>query len=857
MTVTTSNSRSGPYAGAGTTGPFAVTFRFLDKTHLRVVKTVAGVDTTLAVDSQYTVAGVGAASGTVTLLSALAVGETLTIVRNVPQTQEAEYVQNDAFPAKSHETALDKLTMLVQQNAEQVARALLLPVSDTASAELPTAAARANKLLSFDSDGKPVATLLDTVTGSAIISDIANGTAPNADPLTGAEYATISRGAGVLKTTLTAIGQWVLQTYQGFTQSGAGAVARTAHDKLRDSVSIKDFGASTADTNVSPKIQAGIDALALVGGGRLFIPAGVWTIGSTLVLKTGVTLVGAGKEVTTLRLANGANVDMIKTDGFGTFTALTDAGVPHDYGILDLTLDGNYLQDAWNNATNTINNSTGYGLKSYGYGFEIDIEVKNIPEVGLFFDGAGSPPATQDAAWRLDVYGRVFGKEGVIIRGPGDGMLRSAWIGLCGILPRPTSHTTLPTSTVWSGEAVDGIVLEDVNLEIGVVHVYACWAGTGFRVRDGDRGGGVRGACRIEADHIISESNRAQIYLESNTYGMISLCSIRSLALLYPSWTGGVPVYAGPDRTYDGITLDCRALQIGSLRMFRTASGANRVKSSTALVVLGDGNTVSFQYDAVTGTGSDPETGAVLSGDAVLVRGSVNNVRGSVRRVRGSGVVISDQAADGTLFTARGNCNSINVTVENQTDLVVGTDAAFKRIATANDRCSSNLVNVTANVCERGFHSTGTPMAEQITLLHKFSSGKTIWAGDNRTGGAQEWRFIGSVSTTATTSPPVFGSEGIYTIASDAVTIQSTDAPVRVDTEASAATDDLATINGGVARQIIILRSTSVSRDITVKDAVGNIRLPGDFVLSHPEDRLMLIYDGTNWCQLTSSDNSA
>lgn len=136
MTVATSTSKSGPYAGAGTTGPFTVGFRFLATDHLQVVQTDEdGVETVLVLDTDYTVAGVGAGSGSVTLLAALPVGETLTITRDVPFTQEADYVANDAFPAESHERALDLLTMQTQQLNEQVQRSAKLPVSSTADAD--------------------------------------------------------------------------------------------------------------------------------------------------------------------------------------------------------------------------------------------------------------------------------------------------------------------------------------------------------------------------------------------------------------------------------------------------------------------------------------------------------------------------------------------------------------------------------------------------------------------------------------------------------------------------------------------------------------------------------------------------
>lgn len=132
MTVPTEISKSGPYAGAGTTGPFVVDFPFLEDGHLRVVKTdTDGVDTVLTLNVDYTVSGAGGSSGTVTLTDPLAVGEMLTIVRSVPVTQEADYVPNDPFPAQSHERALDKLTMIAQQHSEILGRVLQFPESLT------------------------------------------------------------------------------------------------------------------------------------------------------------------------------------------------------------------------------------------------------------------------------------------------------------------------------------------------------------------------------------------------------------------------------------------------------------------------------------------------------------------------------------------------------------------------------------------------------------------------------------------------------------------------------------------------------------------------------------------------------
>lgn len=159
MTVTTEISKSGPYAGAGTTGPFLVNFRFLDNSHLRVIKTVAGVNSDLVLGTDYAVSGAGGATGTVTLASALFAGQSLTILRNVPYTQTADYVDNDSFPAESHEAALDLLTMQTQQNKEIIDRSIVVsPTSPTGvSLELPNP--MPNNLLGWNPAGNAISNI--------------------------------------------------------------------------------------------------------------------------------------------------------------------------------------------------------------------------------------------------------------------------------------------------------------------------------------------------------------------------------------------------------------------------------------------------------------------------------------------------------------------------------------------------------------------------------------------------------------------------------------------------------------------------------------------------------------------------
>jgi len=157
MTVASSTARAS-YAGNGATLAFAVNFYFLDDSHLQVIiRASTGTETVQTILTDYTVTGAGnPAGGSITFLSAPAIGETVVIVRNIPLTQQTDYLANDPFPAESHEEALDKLTMLVQQQQDAIGRSIKLSTTNTiGSTEFSVGAAdRANKILAFDAAGE-------------------------------------------------------------------------------------------------------------------------------------------------------------------------------------------------------------------------------------------------------------------------------------------------------------------------------------------------------------------------------------------------------------------------------------------------------------------------------------------------------------------------------------------------------------------------------------------------------------------------------------------------------------------------------------------------------------------------------
>lgn len=70
----------------------------------------------------------------------------------------------------------------------------------------------------------------------------------------------------------------------GFLQAGTGAASRSVQEKLRDAVSVKDFGAKTDGTDCSTAIQNAIASLP-ASGGTIRFPAGTYVFSGVAITK--------------------------------------------------------------------------------------------------------------------------------------------------------------------------------------------------------------------------------------------------------------------------------------------------------------------------------------------------------------------------------------------------------------------------------------------------------------------------------------------------------------------------------------------------------------------------------------------
>lgn len=108
------------YFGDGTTTNFPIPFEFISNDQIKVDQydSVTEATTTLSEGVDYSLDLIPAQN--VVFSTAPDSNKTITVYRDTPRLQEADYIETGAFPAEAHETALDKIVMMIQELDAQV-----------------------------------------------------------------------------------------------------------------------------------------------------------------------------------------------------------------------------------------------------------------------------------------------------------------------------------------------------------------------------------------------------------------------------------------------------------------------------------------------------------------------------------------------------------------------------------------------------------------------------------------------------------------------------------------------------------------------------------------------------------------
>ena len=113
---------------------------------------------TQALSTDYTVAGEGEdAGGTVSFVTPMVGGEIVTIYRDIAIARDTDFQQNGPFRAASINDELDKTFLIMQELESKIGRSIRFAMTDAVTSTETTLSAEdvANKILMFDSDGKP------------------------------------------------------------------------------------------------------------------------------------------------------------------------------------------------------------------------------------------------------------------------------------------------------------------------------------------------------------------------------------------------------------------------------------------------------------------------------------------------------------------------------------------------------------------------------------------------------------------------------------------------------------------------------------------------------------------------------
>jgi len=259
MTVSSTNTKNS-YSGDGSTTVFAYTFKIFDDDDIIVIlrTDATGGETVQTKGTHYSVSGVGnAGGGNITFVTAPASGITVVLIRATVQTQTTDYTPNDPFPAASHEDALDRLTLMVQDQQEELDRAIKVSRTNTiTSSEFTIGPSdRANKVFAFDANGdfsvtQEIGTYkgTDTTTTTSAYSarDIVKST--TAAQLDNVYIATQNSPEGTLLTNTT-YWQLLIDAVSAAASATAAASSATDAENAQTAAESAQAAAETAQTN--------------------------------------------------------------------------------------------------------------------------------------------------------------------------------------------------------------------------------------------------------------------------------------------------------------------------------------------------------------------------------------------------------------------------------------------------------------------------------------------------------------------------------------------------------------------------------------------------------------------------------
>ena len=193
MTILSANNTPRvSYTASSNQTAFTVPFEFFNITDLKVYKNTALMtfNSSASTNTTYKVTGTSSTTdsayefgdgGTVTFGAGLTAGDIVVIIRETPIERTSDFPVNGTFDVTALNTQQDKFASMIADVDQQSSRSIKLYDYDTVAVStfLPVKATRANKILSFDTDGN-VSVSQQPLGGGVTVSTLSAGASATA-----------------------------------------------------------------------------------------------------------------------------------------------------------------------------------------------------------------------------------------------------------------------------------------------------------------------------------------------------------------------------------------------------------------------------------------------------------------------------------------------------------------------------------------------------------------------------------------------------------------------------------------------------------------------------------------------------